>query len=61
MDTTHRLILEDWLRTLFRGFDAIASHLLPSAEADVIQARHQPSSDLRTACRGAKINRANIE
>ena len=40
MDTTHRIILEDWLRTLFRGFDAIADHLLPDVGGeDAIKAR----------------------
>jgi hypothetical protein len=61
VDTTHRLILEDWLRTLFHGFDAIAGHLLPTAEAGAIMARPQPSVQRSTARRGAKVNRANIE
>ena len=61
MDITHRIILEDWLRTLFQEFDAIAGHLLPSTEAGAIQARLQPSAEKRNSRRGAKVNRANIE
>ena len=61
MDTTHRIILEDWLRTLFQEFDAIAGHLLPTTEAGAIQARLQPSAEKRNLRRGAKVNRANIE
>ena len=61
VDTTHRIILEDWLRTLFRGFEAIAGHLLPTAQAATIAASCAPAADRRSVRRGAKINRANIE
>ena len=61
VDTTHRIILEDWLRTLFRGFEAIAAHLLPTAQAAAITTSFAPVAGRGTARRGAKINRANIE
>ncbi len=61
MDTTHRIILEDWLRTLFHGFEAIADHLLPTAEARTVKASIEPAVGKKTVRRGAKINRANIE
>ena len=61
VDTTHRIILEDWLRTLFQGFDAIASHLLPTSEATAIQAQAELPAGKRSLRRGAKVNRANIE
>ena len=61
VDTTHRIILEDWLRTLFQGFDAIAGHLLPAVQAEAVGARRQAPAEKRTARRGAKVNRANIE
>ena len=61
VDTTHRIILEDWLRTLFQGLDAIASHLLPTAEARAIQAQAELPAGNRSLRRGAKVNRANIE
>ena len=61
VDTTHRIILEDWLRTLFRGFDAIADHLLPALEASAIKARPELPAAKGAMRRGAKVNRANIE
>ena len=61
MDTTHRIILEDWLRTLFHGFEAIADHLLPTAEALTVKASVEPAVGKMAVRRGAKINRANIE
>ena len=61
MDTTHRIILEDWLRRLFHGFEAIADHLLPTAEARTVKASIEPAVGKKTVRRGAKINQANIE
>ena len=61
MDTTHRIILEDWLRILFQRFEAIADHLLPTAEARTVKASIEPVIDKTLVRRGAKINRANIE
>ena len=59
IDLAHRLILEDWLGELFRRFDAIASHLLPSGAAAKIKpapAVQSPASRKR----GAGINVENI-
>jgi hypothetical protein len=59
IDLAHRMILEDWLGELFRRFDAIASHLLPSAAATKIKpapAVQSPSSRKR----GRTINVENI-
>jgi hypothetical protein len=39
IDLLHRCLLEDWLNKAQAGFDAIASHLLPSAAAAAIQPR----------------------
>ncbi len=61
MDTTHCIILEDWLRTLFCGFETIADHLLPTAEARTVKAAVEPAVERPVFRRGAKINRANIE
>lgn len=33
LDVAHRIVLEHWLSDLFRGFDAIAGHLIPTAKA----------------------------
>jgi hypothetical protein len=59
IDLAHRLILEDWLGELFRRFDAIASHLLPTVAAAKIKpapAVQSPASRKR----GAGINVENI-
>jgi len=37
IDMVHRAILENWLGDLFRRFDAIAPHLVPTAAAKSIQ------------------------
>jgi len=59
IDMAHRLILEDWIRDMFRRFDAIASHLLPSEAA----AKIAPSIELVAKSprkRGAAINMENL-
>jgi len=59
IDLVHRTILEKWLTDLFRRFDAIASHLLPTAAAKSIQ----PAANTtlrRTRKREAAINLENI-
>lgn len=66
IDTTHRIILEDWLRTLFRGFERIAAHLLPTAAAEALAASSTAAgahlaTTTSTPRRGAKVNLANIE
>lgn len=56
---THRMILEDWLAEMFRRFDAIASHLLPTeAAAKIKPAIHAGAKPPRK--RGAAINVENI-
>ncbi len=59
IDLAHRMILEEWLGELFRRFDAIASHLLPSVAATKIKpapAVQSPASRKR----GRTINVENI-
>ena len=61
MDLLHRMVLEDWLQEMFRRFDAIASHLLPTAKALSVQSKAAASSPGRPASkRGAAINVDNI-
>ena len=61
LDGMVRLVIEDWLKTLFHRFDAIAGHLLPTASAEMIVRVDTASSVTapRTQ-RGAKINRQNL-
>jgi hypothetical protein len=61
MDLLHRMILEDWLQEMFRRFDAIASHLLPTAKAREIQPKLPACSSNRSApTRGSAVNVNNI-
>jgi hypothetical protein len=61
IDLAHRLILEDWLGELFRRFDAIASHLLPTAAAAKIKPSTRATATANvTRRRGAAINVENI-
>jgi hypothetical protein len=55
IDMAHRLILEDWLLEMFRRFDSIASHLLPSETASKIKPPIEPAAKLPRK-RGAAIN-----
>lgn len=55
IDLAHRLILEDWLREMFRRFDAIASHLLPNEAAAKITPPIEPAAKSPRK-RGAAIN-----
>jgi hypothetical protein len=59
IDLVHRTILERWLGDVFRRFDAIASHLVPSAAAKLIQpaAKTAPRRSLK---KEAAINLENI-
>jgi hypothetical protein len=59
IDLAHRLILEDWLREMFRRFDAIASHLLPSEAAANIVPPIEPAAKSPRK-RGAAINVENL-
>jgi len=59
VDLIHQLVLENWLMELFRNYDAIASHLLPTAQAvNIVPA----SKTLKTVNRrrGGSINIENI-
>ena len=61
LDGMVRLILEDWLQTIFRRFDAIAGHLLPSVYAEKIErVDTAPTATAPRTLRGAKINRQNL-
>jgi len=59
IDMVHRAILENWLGDLFQRFDAIASHLLPTAAAKLIQpaAKTAPRHSLK---KESAINLENI-
>jgi hypothetical protein len=59
IDMAHRLILEDWIREMFRRFDAIASHLLPSEAAAKIEPPIEPIATSPRK-RGAAINLENL-
>jgi hypothetical protein len=59
IDMAHRLILEDWIREMFRHFDAIASHLLPSdAAAKITRPIEAAAKSPRK--RGGAINVENL-
>ena len=61
LDGMARLVIRDWLQTVFRRFDAIAHHLLPAEfAAQVKPADTKPGSESPRATRGAKINRHNL-
>lgn len=60
LDSMVRLIIEDWLRTLFRRFDRIAGHLLPTELATRIAPVNKPACGAAPAKRGAKINSQNL-
>lgn len=55
LDPMVRLLIEDWLRTVFRRFDSIAPHLLPPAYAAKI-APVDVAPCVSAARRGAKLN-----
>ena len=56
LDPMVRVLIGDWLRTVFQRFDDVAAHLLPSAFVDKIkQAAPRPPMDA-TVRRGAKLN-----
>lgn len=61
LDGMARLIIKDWLQTLFRRFDAIASHLLPTElAAKITSVEAVPPAIAPRIERGAKINRNNL-
>lgn len=48
VDTLHRIILEDWMRTVFERYDQIASVLLPSADLTKLgQRRTEPTTEYK--------------
>jgi hypothetical protein len=55
----HRMILEEWLQDMFRRFDAIAGHLLPTAPAQAIRIAPAPAPHTPRN-RGAVVNLTNI-
>jgi len=56
-----RLIIEDWVRVLFRRFDQIADKLLPSADAaKIAPVDTAVVGSAPRITRGAKINRTNL-
>jgi len=61
LDGMVRLIIEDWVRGLFRRFDQIADKLLPSVDAAKIAPVDTASVDSAPRItRGAKINKSNL-
>jgi len=61
LDGMVRLIVEDWMRTVFRRFDTIAGKLLPAADAAKLTAVDNAApSEAPRPTRGAKINRSNL-
>ncbi|MBI2515999.1 MAG: ATPase [Opitutae bacterium] len=61
LDGLVRLVIEDWVKTVFRRLDAVADQVLPAAYAAKI-GRVDPmsSTEAPRITRGAKINRQNL-
>ena len=59
LDPMVRLILEDWIKMLFRRFDRIAATLLPTRLAAAMAASEARPDAAVNVRRGAKINRSN--
>lgn len=61
LDGMARLVIRDWLQTLFRRFNGIANHLLPTEYAAKVKPTvPDPTDETPRATRGAKINRNNL-
>ena len=61
LDGMVKLVVEDWIKTLFRRLDAIAGQLLPTAYGrEVTPVDTTPRLDAPRISRGAKINRQNL-
>jgi hypothetical protein len=61
VDSLVRMVIEDWLKGLFRKFDRIAGRLLPTELAARLDSPSAPPPAESIAIRrGAKINRSNI-
>ncbi|NUQ64491.1 MAG: ATPase [Pirellulales bacterium] len=59
LDPMMRLIIEDWVKVLFRRFDRIAATLLPANLAAAITPEEANAAAVACIRRGAKINRSN--
>lgn len=56
LDPMVRLIVEDWMRVLFRRLDAVANHLLPSGLAEKIAPPAPAIPEAASVRRGARLN-----
>jgi hypothetical protein len=61
LDSLVRMVIEDWIKGIFRKFDRIAKKLLPAELAAALDSPQAPPPTESIAVRrGAKINRSNI-
>ncbi len=60
LDGMVRMIVEDWLKTLYRRFDALAQVLLPTTQAEKIRPVDAVAGMETAVRRGAKINTNNL-
>lgn len=56
LDPMVRLLIEDWVRTLFRRLDQLAPRLMPSAYAAKVVVRETAQTTRVAVQRGAKLN-----
>lgn len=60
LDPMVRLIIEDWVKGIFRRLDALEPILLPSSLISSIPKKETPPQTLKPIRRGSKINRDNL-
>jgi hypothetical protein len=61
LDSMIRLVVEDWIRTVFRRFDLVADKLLPSEYAvKIARVDNAAVGSAPRITRGAKINKTNL-
>jgi hypothetical protein len=61
LDSLVRMVIEDWLKGLFKKFDRLAEKLLPTELAAGFDSSQGPPPAASIAVRrGAKINRSNL-
>ncbi len=61
LDGMARLVVKDWLQTVFNRLDAVAAHLMPTEFIAVAKpASVPPAPAVLSIQRGAKINRTNL-
>jgi hypothetical protein len=60
LDSLVRMVIEDWLKGLFRKFERIAEKLLPTELAARFDSLEVPPAASIAVRRGAKINRGNL-